>query len=208
LGKFSNSVERIEALKKQSFTLREELGKVAFELSSLRIQSAKSLIEQVNNELADLKMEQVKFDVSIYQKKSLSGIPSPYGDSYEFTRKGVDVVEFMASTNPGEPLKPLAKIASTGEIYALCWLSRVHFQRRTIFRYLFSMKSISGWGAGGGEVIGEKLWALARDRQVLCITHLPQIAVFCRCASRHSQEHRRHARFYYTGKPDGRCINQ
>ena len=177
MGKFSNSVERIEALK----TIRcaqEELGKVAFELSSLRIQSAKSLIEQVNNELADLKMEQVKFDVSIYQKKYLSGIPSPYGDSYEFTRKGIDMVEFMASTNPGEPLKPLAKIASTGEISRFMLALKSAFSKTDNIPILVFDEIDIGVGGRCGEVIGEKLWALARDRQVLCITHLSQIAVF------------------------------
>ncbi|NLT27842.1 MAG: DNA repair protein RecN [Dehalococcoidales bacterium] len=178
LGKFSNSVERIEALKKQSVALKEELGKVAFELSSLRIQSAKSLIEQVNNELVDLKMEQVKFDVSIVQKKSLSGIPSPYGDSCEFTRKGIDMVEFMASTNPGEPLKPLAKIASTGEISRFMLALKSAFSKTDNIPILVFDEIDIGVGGRCGEVIGEKLWALARDRQVLCITQLSQLAVF------------------------------
>ncbi len=178
LGKFSNSAERIEELKKRSAELRQELGELAFELSSLRTQSAKKLVEQVNSELVDLKMEQVKFDVSILQKKSLSGIPCPDGSSYEFTRKGVDTVEFMAATNPGEPSKPLAKIASTGEISRFMLALKSAFSKTDNIPILVFDEIDIGVGGRCGEVIGEKLWSLARGRQVICITHLPQIAVF------------------------------
>lgn len=178
LGKFSNSAERIEELKERSAELRQELGELAFELSSLRTQSAKKLVEQVNSELVDLKMGQVKFDVSILQKKSLSGIPCPDGSSYEFTRKGVDTVEFMAATNPGEPSKPLAKIASTGEISRFMLALKSAFSKTDNIPILVFDEIDIGVGGRCGEVIGEKLWSLARGRQVICITHLPQIAVF------------------------------
>ncbi len=178
LGKFSNSVERIEELKKQSALLRQELGKLACELSSLRNQAAKKLISQVNSELADLKMEQVKFGVSMVQKKSVSGIPSPDGENYEFAKRGIDTVEFMASTNPGEPFKPLAKIASTGEISRFMLALKGAFSKTDNIPILVFDEIDIGVGGRCGEVIGEKLWALAKDRQVLCITHLPQIAVF------------------------------
>ncbi len=178
LGRFSNSAERIEELKKQSAALRQELGELGFKLSKERMQAAKKLIEQVNSELAGLKMEQVRFDVSITQKKSLNGIPSPDGENYEFTRRGVDFIEFMAATNPGEPFKPLAKIASTGEISRFMLALKGAFSKTDNIPILVFDEIDIGVGGRCGEVIGEKLWSLAQGRQVLCITHLPQIAVF------------------------------
>jgi DNA repair protein RecN (Recombination protein N) len=178
LGRFSNSVERIEELKKQSASIRLELGKLGFELSSQRTQSAQKLIVQVNSELADLKMEQVKFDVSITQKKSASGIPTPEGANYEFSKRGIDNVEFMASTNPGEPFKPLAKIASTGEISRFMLALKGAFSKTDNIPILVFDEIDIGVGGRCAEVIGEKLWSLAKGRQVICITHLPQIAVF------------------------------
>jgi DNA repair protein RecN (Recombination protein N) len=178
LGRYSGSAERIEELKKQSVSLRQEMGKLGNELSKARAQAAEKLIYQVNSELADLKMEQVRFDVSITQKKSANGIPLSNGENYEFTKRGIDTVEFMASTNPGEPFKPLAKIASTGEISRFMLALKGAFSKPETIPIRVFDQSECGGGAPGGEVIGEKLWALAKDRQVLCITHLPQIAVF------------------------------
>jgi DNA repair protein RecN (Recombination protein N) len=178
LGKFSNSVERIEELRKQTTLLRQELGKLGFELSKVRTQAAEKLVAQVNSELADLKMGQVKFDVSIVQKKSANGIPSPDGENYEFTKRGIDTVEFMASTNPGEPFKPLAKIASTGEISRFMLALKGAFSKTDNIPILVFDEIDIGVGGRCGEVIGEKLWSLAKGRQVICITHLPQIAVF------------------------------
>ncbi len=178
LGSFCNSAERIEELKKQSISIRAELGKLGSELSSLRTQSAQKLIAQVNRELADLKMEQVKFDVSITQKKSANGISSPDGENYEFSRRGVDFIEFMAATNPGEPFKPLAKIASTGEISRFMLALKGAFSKTDNIPILVFDEIDIGVGGRCGEVMGEKLWSLAQGRQVLCITHLPQIAVF------------------------------
>jgi DNA repair protein RecN (Recombination protein N) len=178
LGRYSGSAERIEELKKQSVSLRQEMGKLGNELSKARAQAAEKLIYQVNSELADLKMEQVRFDVSITQKKSANGIPLSNGENYEFTKRGIDTVEFMASTNPGEPFKPLAKIASTGEISRFMLALKGAFSKTDNIPILVFDEIDIGVGGRCGEVIGEKLWALAKDRQVLCITHLPQIAVF------------------------------
>ncbi|MFA5629578.1 MAG: DNA repair protein RecN [Dehalococcoidales bacterium] len=172
LGKISNSAERIEELKKQSEALRQELEKAALELSSMRTQAAQELAVKVNTELADLRMEQVKFEVSVKQNKASEN------DNYKFTRRGIDTVEFMAATNPGEPVKPLAKIASTGEISRFMLALKSAFSTTDDIPILVFDEIDIGVGGRCGEVIGEKLWALARGRQVLCITHLPQIAVF------------------------------
>jgi DNA repair protein RecN (Recombination protein N) len=94
----------------------------------------------------------------------------------EPTAKGADHVEFLLSPNPGEPLKPLARIASGGEI------SRVMLALKSVLARAYAVPTLlfdeidTGIGGQTGTVLGEKLATLARDVQVLCITHLPQIA--------------------------------
>ena len=201
LGGFSDSVERIEDLRKKSAELRQELGKLGFELSNERRQAAKKLIGQVNSELADLKMEQVKFDVSIKQKKSTSGIPSADGENYEFTRRGVDFIEFMAATNPGEPFKPLAKIASTGEISRFMLALKGAFSKTDNIPILVFDEIDIGVGGRCGEVIGEKFMVAGAGEAGLVYYAPAANSGFCRCAACHSQEHRRLARFHYSRKP-------
>ncbi len=174
----SYSSEKRTQLEERRTCLKEEMGRMAFELSQMRSQAAKKLVTEVEKELQDLNMPQVEFGVSMTQSKAQEGIPFPDGESYSFTGEGADAVEFIASTNPGEPLKPLTKIASTGEISrftlalkgALCEADHVPV-------LIFDEIDI-GVGGRSGEVIGKKLWALARNHQVICVTHLPQIAAF------------------------------
>jgi len=116
LDEVSNSEERSVQLKETAVALKEEMGHIAHRLSGERAQAAERLMTEVKKELGDLNMPQVEFQVSISQEKDEGGIPLPDGQSYAFGNEGVDNVQFMASTNPGEPLKPLAKIASTGEL--------------------------------------------------------------------------------------------
>ena len=85
---------------------------------------------------------------------------------------------FIASTNPGEPLKPLEKIASTGEISRfLLALKGALVEADTVPVLIFDEIDI-GVGGRSGEVIGRKLWNLSKNHQVICVTHLPQIAAF------------------------------
>ena len=178
LGALSSSSERRAQLDERRSGLKEEMGGIAFELSGARSQAAKRLVTEVKKELNDLNMSQVEFEVSITQSQDAEGIPFPDGENYAFSSEGIDTVEFIASTNPGEPLKPLTKIASTGEISrftlalkgALCEADHVPV-------LIFDEIDI-GVGGRSGEVIGKKLWALAQNRQVICVTHLPQIAAF------------------------------
>jgi DNA repair protein RecN (Recombination protein N) len=155
------------------------MGQLGLELSELRTKAAEALIAQVGKELNDLNMPQVRFDVSITRKPAGdNGIPSPDGSNYEFTKKGIDTVEFMVSTNPGEPFKPLAKIASTGEVSRFMLALKSTFSKTDNIPILVFDEIDIGVGGRCGEVIGEKLWSLSKNRQVICITHLPQIAVF------------------------------
>jgi DNA repair protein RecN (Recombination protein N) len=84
----------------------------------------------------------------------------------------------MVSTNPGEPLKPLADIASTGEISRFTLALKVALAEADSMPVLIFDEIDIGVGGRSGDVIGKKLWGLARHHQVICVTHLPQIAVF------------------------------
>ncbi|MCJ7655553.1 MAG: DNA repair protein RecN, partial [Dehalococcoidia bacterium] len=112
----SLSSERKAELEKMRSHLKAEMGKTASELSTARSAAAEKLVAEVKKELRDLNMSQVEFEVSVTREEAEEGIPLPDGKTYAFNNEGIDVVEFMASTKPGEPVKPITKIASTGEI--------------------------------------------------------------------------------------------
>ena len=102
----------------------------------------------------------------------------PDGELYKYNGNGVDVVEFLASTNPGEPLKSLDKIASTGEISRFMLAMKSALAEADNIPVLIFDEIDIGVGGRSGEVIGMKLWKLSRNHQVICVTHLPQIAAF------------------------------
>ncbi|MFC2067106.1 DNA repair protein RecN [Chloroflexota bacterium] len=178
LAAFSTSEEKRKQLNEEINSLRTEMGEMASQLSRKRIDAAKKLMSEVNREFNELNMAQVKFEVSITRNESEEGIPFPDGNSYAFTREGVDVVEFRASTNPGEPLKPLAVIASTGEISRFMLALKSALAEADNIPVLIFDEIDIGVGGRSGGVVGKKLWNIARHRQAICITHLPQIAVF------------------------------
>ena len=123
-------------------------------------------------------MAQVEFEVSINQERDQEGVPFPDGGNYAFNNEGADIVEFMVSTNPGEPLKPLAKIASTGEISRFTLALKGALSESDNIPVLIFDEIDIGVGGRSGEIMGKKLWILAQNRQVVCVTHLPQIAAF------------------------------
>jgi len=172
------SGERREKLLAEREQLLKEMGGLAARLSRERSGAAKKLSAAVKKELGELNMGRVDFAVSVTQEASPDGVPFPDGQRYRFTSTGADDVVFMASTNPGEPLKPLDRIASTGEISRfLLALKSALAGADTVPVLIFDEIDI-GIGGRSGEVVGKKLWRLARHHQVICVTHLPQIAAF------------------------------
>jgi len=177
LDEVAGSEERSAQLKETATTLKQEMGQIAQKLSGERTKAAKQLMTEVKKELNELNMPQVEFQVSITQEKDEGGIPLP--DSlYAFTSEGIDNVEFMASTNPGEPLKSLAKIASTGELSRFTLALKGALSEADHIPVLIFDEIDIGVGGRSGEIIGRKLSSLARNHQVVCVTHLPQIAAF------------------------------
>ncbi len=174
----TSSGERSEQLEAKREQLKKEMGALACRLSERRGRAAQKLAAVVKKELADLNMAQVEFDVSVTQEASPEGIPFPDGECYRFDSTGVDDVAFIASTNPGEPMKPLDRIASTGEVSRfMLALKSALAEADTIPVLIFDEIDI-GVGGRSGEIIGRKLWNLSRSHQVICVTHLPQIASF------------------------------
>jgi DNA repair protein RecN (Recombination protein N) len=154
------------------------LGALAEKLSARRQKAARKLAAAVKKELADLGMAQVEFTVSVTRRPAPEGIPLPDGVSYHYRSSGVDEVVFVASTNPGEPAKPLDKIASTGEISRFMLALKTALAGADAVPILIFDEIDIGVGGRSGEVIGRKLWKLSRSHQVVCVTHLPQIAAF------------------------------
>jgi len=182
LETLASSAEEKGRLEEKRLELKAEMGHLASELSRTRCQAAVKLQAAVKRELAELNMPQVEFEVSIKQMPSEDGLPVPDGQHLAFNKDGVDEVEFMVSTNPGEPLKPLADIASTGEVSRFTLALKVALAEADRTPVLVFDEIDIGVGGRSGDIIGRKLWSLARHHQVICVTHLPQIAVF---ADRH-----------------------
>jgi DNA repair protein RecN (Recombination protein N) len=133
----------------------------------------------VVEELGSLKMSQTEFKAVLYPLAA-DEKTNPYltAKNYCMTESGIDRASFMIAPNPGEELKPLASIASGGE------LSRVVLALKAILAESDAVETIvfdevdAGIGGGTAEVVGRKLSDLARHHQIICITHLPQIAKF------------------------------
>jgi DNA repair protein RecN (Recombination protein N) len=178
LNGITGSGERRVQLEVEREQLKKEMGVLASKLSKKRSQAALKLAAAVKKELADLSMAQVDFAVAMAQEDSPEGIPMPAGGFYRYSNSGIDDVYFEASTNPGEPRKPLDRIASTGEASRfLLAMKSALAEADTIPVLIFDEIDI-GIGGRSGEVIGRKLKSLARSHQVICVTHLPQIAAF------------------------------
>ncbi|MBN2239641.1 MAG: DNA repair protein RecN [Dehalococcoidales bacterium] len=172
------SGERKEYLEGEIGALRHEMGAMAFRLSKERIKAAEKLEKAVRLELDDLEMTGVVFKVALASETSDNGIPFPDGSLRRYNSTGADDIEFMASTNPGESLKPLAKIASTGEISRFMLALKCALAESDTIPVLVFDEIDIGVGGRSGEIIGRKLWNLSRTHQVTCVTHLPQIAAF------------------------------
>ena len=174
-----NISDRIIQLREKLAGLNRRLSAEALSLSEDRKQAAEKLSKQVETELADLKMSGTRFSVALHQQSAEKPI-SPYlcsGDT-TISETGIDRAEFMIAPNVGESLKPLASIASGGE------LSRVVLALKAILALNDSVETIifdevdAGIGGEVAEMVGKKLRTLSGHHQIICITHLPQIAKF------------------------------
>jgi DNA repair protein RecN (Recombination protein N) len=178
LENISNATERIAALEADEGKLLESCSKQAGAISEKRKTAAGKLSKAIEVELDDLKMAAARFAVDFQKRPDPNGLPLPDGARAAFDQNGFDRVEFLVAPNPGEGLKPLVKIASGGET------SRLMLALKNILASADEIPSLifdeidQGIGGRVGLVVGFKLWHLARNHQVFCVTHLPQLAVF------------------------------
>ncbi len=176
LDQITHADAHIEKLQAQETDLLTKLGKQGVVLTKARQTAGATLSQGVMQELQDLRMDRAQFAVDVRQVDDPKGAILPDGRRVAFDATGIDRVEFLVAPNPGEGLKPMAKIASGGETARLMLslkgvLTQVDDTETLIFDEIDQ-----GIGGRIGSTVGEKLWRLARSHQVLCITHLPQMA--------------------------------
>lgn len=178
LDAITHAGQRIEELLAEQEELLTRLGEEGQVLSALRQAAADELSRGIETELADLHMSGAHFQVAFEQRPDPQGVPLSDGRRVAFDAAGLERVEFLIAPNPGEGFKPLAKIASGGETSRLMLaLKNVLAQADQIPTLIFD-EIDQGIGGRVGTIVGQKLWSLGRRHQVLCITHLPQLAAF------------------------------
>jgi DNA repair protein RecN (Recombination protein N) len=175
LDGITNSEERIEVLTREEARLLQEIAASGQALSQARKEAALRLSQAIEAELAALNMERARFVVDMRWDEDRLGAPVG-GSHYRFDATGLDQVEFLVAPNLGEEPKPLVRIASGGET------SRLMLALKTVLSHIDPVPTLifdeidAGIGGRTGSVVGHKLWTLACDHQVFCVTHLAQIA--------------------------------
>lgn len=168
--------ERILELEIQEDNLLRTLGEQGGSLSVRRREQAVRLSRAIEAELDDLRMSRARFDVDFQRRADNNGVVLENGERVAFDANGIDRVEFLIEPNPGEGLKPLAKIASGGETSRLMLALKNVLAKADHVPTLIFDEIDQGIGGRVGTIVGSKLWNLSRDHQVLCVTHLPQLA--------------------------------
>lgn len=179
LENIAHANERIAELELQEKDALQKVFDTGRILSQKRQFAAEKLEKGVEAELADLSMAGARFKVNFKQQEN----SAPAADAAEdqpavFTESGLDDVEFFIAPNPGEGLKPLTKIASGGETSRLMLALKDVLANADFIPTLIFDEIDQGIGGRVGNVVGQKLWLLGRKHQVMCVTHLPQLAAY------------------------------
>ncbi|WNF37838.1 DNA repair protein RecN [Bacillaceae bacterium IKA-2] len=171
-----NREEKIGNLVKELENVSEDLYVEAKNLTKMRKKAAKLLSEEIHAHLKDLYMEKTKFHIKISDRPASNSNSIVDGKNVHFQEEGIDKVEFLLSTNPGEPLKPLIKIASGGEISRIMLALKSNFSNGHGVSSLIFDEVDTGVSGRVAQAIAEKIYDVSTKSQVLCITHLPQVA--------------------------------
>lgn len=162
-GRLRDYEEYLQALNERLEQAETSLQEISAEVSKIRLRCAKKLTKQVQEALVDLNFLDVNFTME-------------FTDTGKYTANGRDEAEFLISTNPGEPLKPLGKVASGGE------LSRIMLAIKTILAESDQIETLifdeidAGISGRTAQMVAEKMNVIGKNHQIICITHLPQIA--------------------------------
>lgn len=165
LDSLTHSSERIEALAALTQQILKQYQQLAEQLSKQRQKGGQQLQQHISAMIKELGMPQGEFLVQL----SVLENPAP-------KLNGIDKIEFLVSANPGLPAKPLAKVASGGELSRISLAIQVTTTNDKTTPTMIFDEVDSGIGGGIAEIVGQKLRSLSHNRQVLCVTHLPQVA--------------------------------
>jgi DNA repair protein RecN (Recombination protein N) len=175
LEKLLKENEDTEIIEKELKQLKNAVINTGKTLTQHRKKAGKKLSALIKKELMDLGISDGRFDINV---SALDNTGSEQTGLEDASRSGFDRVEFMFSSNPGEELKPLRKIASGGEISRIMLALKRHLALADQTPVLIFDEIDANIGGRMGRVIGEKLKLVAQSHQVICITHLPQIASY------------------------------
>ena len=165
IHQLENSDQHLEQIRKQAALLELELKKMAEELHKTRVKFAEKLTESVNKELSDLNMKGVQFSIGTNKLDHLNAT-------------GLSEIEYLCQTSASDPKRPIAKVASGGELSRiLLSLKKSLGQSERPRTYLFDEVD-TGVSGNTAEKVGRKLKAISKGQQVICVTHLPQVAAW------------------------------
>lgn len=170
--------ERVAELDQREEEALATFADAAGSLSEARQSAAKRLADDLQRELEELNMAGARFQVTITQESRADGVRLPDGRTVAFDANGIDRVEFYIAPNAGEDLKPLVRVVSGGETARLMLALKNILSRADTVPTLIFDEIDSGIGGRTAIVVGQKIARLARDRQIICVTHLSQIAAF------------------------------
>lgn len=156
----------VEQLQHQIEQAAEHYLQSANALSSLRKSTAVTLSAQITEVMQTLGMQGGLFEIQVTAKQ----------ETGFFTAQGIDQIEFMVSTNPGQSVKSLTKVASGGELSRISLAIQVILSESSLIPTLIFDEVDTGIGGGIAEIVGKKLRQISSNRQVFCVTHLPQVA--------------------------------
>lgn len=165
LAQLSGDDYDLETLEKQCQAAADHYRKQASNLSKARIKAAQQLSAGVTKAMQQLGMQGGQFTITVNSETQTA-----------FQASGMDSIEFTVSTNPGQPLKSLMKVASGGELSRISLAIQMIAAQKVTLPALIFDEVDTGIGGGIAEVVGKQLRALGTNRQVLCVTHLPQVA--------------------------------
>ena len=168
LAELDSGEGSLEQLEAELESQRARFDELAGKLSEARAKAAAELDQRVASELAQLSMPNMQFITHLNRNKGEE--PAPHG---------LEEIEFLVSANPGQPARPLAKVASGGELSRISLAIQVVVAQTSTTPTLVFDEVDVGIGGGTAEVVGRLLRTLGSNGQVLCVTHLPQVAAQC-----------------------------
>jgi len=176
LESLEHSEEQIAGLEKAFAEARRNAWEMAEKISSERQRAAKKLKREMEKEVKSLGMPDTTFEARFVTHDEKADVPPFFIAGKKLSERGMDQVEFYFSPNPGEPVKPLAKIASGGELSRLMLALKALVLTPGVVSTLLFDEVDAGVGGRVAEIVGKKLKQVAVHHQVISVTHLPQIA--------------------------------